>query len=161
MEGSFAEPRPGDSLVGLAIGPVYRFKVTDIPNNPGQEIFPTVEVIDRLYPPPQLALRYPIPIELTQDELEMALEGMLVTRVLYVEDPHQALPVTQDTDEEQPWFEVGHGDDPLVAADELGRPVAILRIGGRVPGASGPTAAFAYGSPPLIEYDAAAGDCKQ
>ena len=35
----------------------------------------------------------------------------------------------------------GRGDDPLVVADGLGRPVAILRIGGRVPTANGPTAA--------------------
>ena len=79
----------------MQIGPVYRLQVTDIPNNPGVEIFPTVEVIDRLYPPPGLALRFPIPIELTQDELEMAARGTFVTRVIYVEDPSIALPVRQ------------------------------------------------------------------
>ena len=132
-----AQWHPDELLAGAAIGPVYRFSVTDIPNNPDVEIFPTVEVIDRLYPPPGLALRYPIPIELTQEELEMAAGGAFVTRVIYVEDPHQALPVNQHRDGEQPWFEAAPGDDPLVAADRLGRPVAILRIGGRVPNAAG------------------------
>ena len=79
----------------MQIGPVYRLQVTDIPNNEGLEIFPTVEVIDRLYPPPGLALRFPIPIELTQDELELAARGAFVTRVIYVEDPHQALPIAR------------------------------------------------------------------
>ena len=126
-------------LVGLQIGPVYRLQVTDIPNNPGVEIFPTVEVIDRLYPPPGLALRFPIPIELTQDELELAARGMFVTRVIYVEDPSIALPIRQTKDGEQPWIEAPPGEDPLVAADGLGRPVAILRIGGRVPNEAAPT----------------------
>ena len=97
------------------------------------EIFPTVELIDRLYPPPGLALRFPIPIELTQDELELAARGAFVTRVIYVEDPQQALPVAQRRDSEQPWIEAPPGEDPLVTADRFGRPVAILRIGGRVP----------------------------
>jgi hypothetical protein len=144
----------------MAIGPVYRLKVTDIPYFPGEELFPTVEVIDRLYPPPGLALRYPIPIELTQDELEMAIEGMMVTRVIYVEDPNQALPVEQKSDE-QPWIEAAQGDDPLVVADGLGRPVAILRIGSRMPPTDSTSEAFAYGSPPLVEYDDSADTCQK
>lgn len=153
MEGSFSKPRPGNALVGMQVGPVYRLKITNIPANPGEEVFPTLEIIDRLYPPSGLALRFPIPVELTQNELEMALDGMLVTRVIYVEDPSQALPVDENPDE-QPWIEARHGEDPLVVADQLGRPVAILRIGGRVPTDDTGSDAFAYGSPPLVEYDA-------
>jgi hypothetical protein len=132
-EGHFAAPQPGDALVGMQIGAVYRLAVSSIPNNPGVEIFPTVEVIDRLYPPPGLALRYPIPIELTAEELDLAAQGLFVTRVIYVEDPNQSLPVRRQESETQPWIEARPGDDPLVVADGLGRPVAILRIGGRVP----------------------------
>jgi hypothetical protein len=152
-EEGFTAAKPGDALVGLAVGAVYRFQVTDIPDHPGQELFPTVELIDRLYPPPGLALRFPIPIQLTQNELELALDGSLVTRVIYVEDPAQALPVSDDPDE-QPWFEARPGDDPLVVADRLGRPVAILRIGGRVPTDGTPAELFTYGAPPLVEFDA-------
>ena len=131
-EGGFASSESSNVLVGMQIGPVYRLRVTDFSPEPGQEVFPTVEIIDRLYPPPGLALRFPIPIELTPDELELAADGMFVTRVIYVEDPNQALPVDEPKDE-QPWIEAPRGDDPLVVADEMGRPVAILRIGGRVP----------------------------
>ena len=119
----------------MQIGPVYRFRVADISADRTQEVFPTVEVIDRLYPPPGLALRYPIPIELTADELQMAADGMFVTRVIYVENPNQALPVATVPDE-QPWVEAPQGADPLAVADEMGRPVAILRMGGRVPSPS-------------------------
>jgi len=155
LEGGFGPARLGDALVGMRIGPLYRLQVTNIPNNSGLEIFPTVEIIDRTYPPPELALRYPIPIELTQEELELAAQGMFVTRVVYVEDPNQALPVQRHEDELQPWIEARPGDDPLIVADGLGRPVAILRIGGRVPTSAGPDSDFTYGAPPLVQYDSA------
>ena len=152
----FAYPRPDAVLAGLHIGPVYRVRVSEIPNNPGVEIFPTIEVIDCLYPPPGLALRYPIAIELTLDELELAARGAFVTRVIYVEDPHRALPVAQPAEHEQPWLEAPAGEDPLVTADLRGRPVAILRMGGRVPGAATAEADFATPAPPIVMYDAEA-----
>jgi hypothetical protein len=144
----------GDILVGMLIGSVYRVSVTNIPNNPGLEIFPTIEVIDRLYPPPGLALRYPIPIELTLEELELAARGSFVTRVIYVEDPQQALPVAYNRESDQPWMEAAPGEDPLVTADYFGRPVAILRIGGRVPSDAAADATASNVVPPLMVYDA-------
>ena len=154
-EDSFGDAQAGDMLVGMQIGPVYRLRVTQIPNNPGLEIFPTIEVIDRLYPPPGLALRYPIPIELTRDELELAARGSFVTRVIYVEDPQQALPIAQRADGEQPWIEAPPGEDPLVVADDRGRPVAILRMGGRVPNAAKTQADFGQLTPPFVVFDPA------
>ncbi len=147
---TFYEGVPSPLLVGLTIGPVYRFRVTDIPEHPGLEVFPTVEMIDRLYPPPGLALKFPVPIELTLDELLQAAEGRFITRVIYLEDPLLAPAIARDG-EQQPWVEARPGDDPLVMADSLGRPIAILRMGGRVPEGSGVDPAFTYGSPePVI-----------
>jgi uncharacterized repeat protein (TIGR01451 family) len=153
MEGTYSAPQFDVALTGMLIGPVYRLQISDIPNNPGLEIFPTVEVIDRLYPPPGLALRFPVQVELTQDELEMAGHGMFITRVIYVEDPSLALPVQQTRAGEQPWMEARRGDDPLVVADRLGRPVAILRIGGRIPSPPGTDAACGNVVPPVQIYD--------
>jgi len=149
-EGGFGAPHWNNVLVGMQIGPVYRLQVADFSAEPGQEVFPTVEIIDRLYPPQGLALRYPILIELTADELDMAAQGMFVTRVIYLENPNQALPV--DEPDEQQWVEAPRGADPLAVADEMGRPVAILRIGGRHPSSTG--IAFDACPPPLTYYDA-------
>src|SRR3954467_8928347 len=137
-EGSFSNVQSNEALVGLQIGMVYRLQVADIPNANGMALYPTIELIDRTYPPPGLALRFPIPIELTQDELELASRGAFVTRVIYIEDPKQALPIDRKASDEQAWFEAPQGEDPMVTADRAGRPVAILRIGARVPGASDP-----------------------
>ena len=145
FDGGDGSPR----LVGMFVSPVYRLKVTNIPLHPGQEVFPTVEVIDRLYAPRGKETRFPIPIDLTQEELEMALAGKFVTRVIYVEDTDTALPVAQDPDQ-QHWLEVRGSDDVLAEADKLGRPVAILRLGGRLPGPDGPNQEFLFGSPPWM-----------
>ncbi|MCH7752767.1 MAG: hypothetical protein IH898_11510 [Planctomycetes bacterium] len=147
----FLEGRPERLLVGLAIGPVYRFRVTEIPGQPGLELFPTVEVVDRLHPPPGEMLRFPIPIELTREELLSAAEGRFITRVIYLEDPTLAIPL--DEQDEQRWVEARPGEDPLVVADHLGRPMAILRMGGRVPDVDESVPAFLYGAPPVQIYD--------
>jgi hypothetical protein len=146
-----------EALLGMQVGFVYRLQVTRIPNNEGVDIYPTVELIDRLYPPPGLALRFPIPIELTQDELELAAGGAFVTRVIYVEDPQHALPVARHANDELPWTEAPAGEDPLVTADRNGRPVAILRIGSRAPNVAGGPAGPRYAAPPVVVFDPSAG----
>jgi hypothetical protein len=91
--------------------------------------------------------RFPIQIVLNTDDLDLAMRGMLVTRVVYIEDPGQALPGAQQPGD-QLWFDAGPGANPLLEADRLGRPVAILRIGGRTPNnAGGPDWEFLYGCP--------------
>lgn len=149
---SFGEGKVNKLLVGLPVGPVYRFRITEIPGHPGLELFPTVELVDRLYPPAGKTLLFPVPIELTREELVLAAEGRFITRIIYLEDPRLAPAIAREK-EEQPWFEARPGADPLVTADHLGRPMAILRLGGRVPGNNRPNAAFLYGAPQAVIYD--------
>lgn len=153
--GSFGESQKDSLLLGMQIGHVYRLKVGNIAFREGEEVYPTIELVDRLYPPPGQATRFPIPIELTAEELALALDGHYVTRVIYVEDPKTAVPVTE-MPRKQRYFEVGQTDDPLQIADQLGRPVAILRMGSRIPDAVGGEAPFLYNSPPVLQFDAPA-----
>ena len=67
-----------------------------------------------------------------------------------MEDPLLAPAIARDKDE-QPWIEARPGDDPLVMADALGRPMAILRLGGRTP--AGDEAAFNYGAVEPVVFD--------
>ncbi|MEE8450375.1 MAG: hypothetical protein V3R99_00620 [Thermoguttaceae bacterium] len=150
--GSFEEPQKAPRRVGMLIGQVYRIRVMGIPRNPGMEVFPTIEIIDRLYTPRDQMDRFAIPVELTLADLELALQGKFVTRVIYLEDPANALPVPDDPGA-QDWFEAAPGQDPLAVADALGRPVAILRLGGRLPDhAARPNEHFLYGCPPVVKY---------
>ena len=153
--GNFEPSAAAPAKVGLLIGSVYRFRVTNIPLNPGLEVFPTIELVDRIYAPEGQEVNFPIPVELTQDDLELALAGKFVTRVIYLENPRSAAPI-HATPEKQSWFDIGPNRDPLAVADGLGRPVAILRLGGRVPAQTDQlTADFLFGSPPWMKYPAA------
>jgi hypothetical protein len=132
VDGDFTQLEPAPSRFGLLIAPVYRFRVTNIPNQEGLEVFPTVELIDRTYPPCGQALQFPIPIDLTEEDLNLALAGKFVTKVIYVEDPQKALPVVENRNTGR-WYDAGPTANPLLVADQQGRPVAILRMGGRTP----------------------------
>jgi hypothetical protein len=154
VEGQFEEPRPAPRKVGLLIGAVYRLRVTGIHLAEGQEVFPTIELIDRLYPPIGQERKFSIPVDISEEDLRLALEGKFVTRVIYLEDPRNALPAGMKG-QTQNWFDSKPGEDPLAVADTLGRPVAILRLGGRLPDAPhGFDSGFFFGFPPFMRFPA-------
>ena len=155
--GDFVNLHQAPLTLGLKLAPVYRFKVMGLPGNESAEIYPSIEVIDRLHPPAGQEAKFPIPIEITAEDLRLALGGQFVTRVIYVEDPDQALPFVSEPDK-TPWFDAGKKANALEEADRLGRPVAILRIGGRQPDpVRGPDPQFLGGCPPLLIYGFNAG----
>jgi len=133
VEGQFEPLQEVPVRAGLQVAPVYRLRVSNVPLYPGQEVFPTIEVVDRLYPPVGREWQFPIPIELSAVDLELAIQGRFVTRIIYLEDPRNALPVGEVPPGEQRWQEAAPGTNPLLTADLMGRPIAILRMGGRVP----------------------------
>jgi hypothetical protein len=111
--GQFGQPRNLPLTVGLLVGRVYRFKIINLPGAEGAELFPTLEILDRLYPPPGQERHFPIIVEIHPQDVAFALEGKFVTRVVYLEDPQRALPAGQ-ANQEQPWFEVRADQDPLI-----------------------------------------------
>ena len=151
-DGGFSDPQRDRVLAGMLIGQVYRLRVSKIKLHEEHEVFPTIEVIDRLYPPPGQATRFPIPVVLTQQELEYAIDGRYVTRVIYVEEPRTALPIA-DVPGIQRYFEIGAGEDAMETADRLGRPVAILRMGSRVPFEGEDSNKFLYENPPVVTFE--------
>ena len=118
----------------MAVGYVYRFKLSNLPvlNAVGESLYPSIEVFGKLSPPAGLEKDFPIQVVVTQDDIELALTGRMVTRVIYLEDPRGDLPHLHTTTD-QPSIDVPRGQDPLRAAEQMGRPMAILRMGSRVP----------------------------
>ncbi len=129
--------------VGLMVGHMYRIKVTNIPDKPGVEIYPTIELIDRLHPPTGQRDNFPVPVNILQDDIELALAGNLVTRVVYVEQPQLAAPY--ELDRATVTQNLLATENALTEADRRGRPIAIVRIGGRLPATHGEHPSF-YGS---------------
>ena len=146
-QGTFVDPQPSPVRAAMLVGAVYRFQLSSIPNEDGIELFPTLEVIDRLYPPAEREHRFPIPIAIDDQDIQAALRGDMVMRVIYLEDSEIAPPESY-ADGIQRVHDVTGTEQAVQAADHMGRPVAILRIGSRVPDAAGPDEQFFYGSPP-------------
>lgn len=139
------------AAAGMLLGEVYRVRIGNIPGLEGVEVFPSVEVIDRLCPPPGQATRFPIPVEISQEDLELAAAGKYVTRIVYVEDPRNPLPV-RDVPGEQRVYEARANEDPLRVADDIGRPVAIVRMGSRTPDIDPTSGRFMFNCPSLMLY---------
>lgn len=133
--------------VGMMVGHTYRIRISGMPEFPGLEVFPTIEILNRLHPPQGYEAEFPIPIEITAAELEVVNQDRMVTKVIYLEQPDFAAPVEQEG-------RIRIEDLPatanlLKAADDRGRPMAILRMGGRQPDTSSPVDAF-YSRSPLV-----------
>lgn len=119
-------------IVAMSVGPVFRFRVSRIAGIPDREFFPSIELIDRLQPPADLSLRFPVEVVVSADDLRDVAAGRMLTKVIYLENPDTALPFRLSV-ENQPFFDVSINEDPLRTASRLGRPMAILRIGTRLP----------------------------
>jgi uncharacterized repeat protein (TIGR01451 family) len=119
------------AAVGLRPGYIYRVKVTGFPDHPGAAVYPTLEVRGTLALPGQMrSSEYPAPVTLSEEDVAHALAGALVTKVVYLEHPDRARPVATRAD--QPLeYTLRPSDDPLAESRILGRPLLIVRLGGR------------------------------
>ncbi|MCA9005979.1 MAG: hypothetical protein KDA70_11975 [Planctomycetaceae bacterium] len=139
--------------IGFGVGYVYRVKISGMPEFPGVELYPTIELIDRLHPPAGLAEQYPIPVSFTAEDIELVLSGRMVTKVVYLERPQTAVPAQFDR---QPTQTITAQKNLIAEADLLGRPMLILRMGGRLPSTVGEDPAFFGNGAPVVELNSPA-----
>ena len=134
--------------VKLAVGQSYRVKLSDMPEFPGIELYPSIEVLDRLHPPAGHADTFAMPLSFTIEELEAAVEGRMVTKVVYVEQPQLALPFELTSDIAV--RTVNARANLIEEADKSGRPLALIRLGGRIPAANETQGAFFGNGAPVL-----------
>lgn len=137
------------TLAVLQVGSVYRFKISELPEYPGVELYPTIELLDRLHPPCGRENEFPVPITLSPEELEQAIRGRLVTKVIYVERPNHASPYRSSNLDRA--YRGDANENPLELAHRDGRPIAIIRIGGRTPDLLNPEPGF-FGDAAPVEF---------
>src|SRR5262249_47297868 len=137
MRATFYQGRPegrefeAPVTVGMRTGYVYRVKLGGMAKYPGVTLYPTLEVRGRVQLPPRMnPADYPAPVVFTDDDIEKALGGGLITKVVYLEDPNRAASVTWKQDD-PPERTLQATEDPWAEAWTLGRPVLILRLGER------------------------------
>jgi uncharacterized repeat protein (TIGR01451 family) len=132
-QGSWVDCEYADPTVATSIGPIYQVRIKGEFRTRSFDLFPTLEMVSCLNPPAELQLRFPVLVAISEDDIEQALAGRLVTKVIYVENPETALPYRQLCNGQQAFFDVTDLEDPIKTASRLGRPIAILRLGTRQP----------------------------
>ncbi|VAX41418.1 hypothetical protein MNBD_PLANCTO02-2864 [hydrothermal vent metagenome] len=133
---------------GLRVGPLYRLKISQMPEYPGLELYPTIELLDRLHPPHGKAHEFPVPVQFTKAEIEEAQKGRLITKVIYLEHPRVAIPRRLKQPREPRTLPTSV--NLLKEADHQGRPMAIVRLGGRIPNLHGNEDVEFFGTPQSI-----------
>jgi uncharacterized repeat protein (TIGR01451 family) len=150
LAGSAQDP----NLVGLKVGVGYRLRISELPHRPAVELFPVIEVVGHLHRPNGLDLaKFPIRVVFTEDDFDDTVNrGRLATKVIYLEDPEQALPVTIPKGQ-IPIVTINPTEDPLRVGAALGRVVAIVRLGGRKPSVD------ELGGDPIVDMPPGAPHC--
>ena len=89
----FGPPQQAPRRVGLLIGSVYRLRVTNIPfrRPKGWKSSPRSRSSIGPMPPRISKSASRFPWRSPQQDIELAMQGKYVTRVIYLEDPHNAL----------------------------------------------------------------------
>jgi uncharacterized repeat protein (TIGR01451 family) len=126
---------PAGATVGFRPGYSYRLAISNIPGRPGETLYPVLEVRGSLIPRAKMNyMEFPTPVFISALDVQRALQGALVTKAIYLENPEKATPVQTEPDEPLE-FTDATPDEALAAAKEYGRLVAVLRLGDRRPDA--------------------------
>lgn len=119
--------------IAVGVGHTYRLRIADMLGQANAELYPSIEVLDRLHPPHGLKHDFPIPIVITEKEIKHALEGKLVTKVIYLEQPQLAEPRPLERADDFRTVTLSNRINLIAEADQRGRPLMILRLGSRKP----------------------------
>jgi uncharacterized repeat protein (TIGR01451 family) len=138
---------PAQFSVGVAS--VYRLKLSGMPEFPGIALYPTLEILDRLHPPPGREQDFPVTISFTADQIQSAIDGQMVTTVVYLEQPQLA--VTGDLSAALLNRMLPPDRNLLIEADRVGRPMILVRLGGRTPNESRIDEGF-FGIPAPVSF---------
>lgn len=107
---------------------IYRLKLGDIPNRPGLELYPTLEVVPSNHKTDPFLAHSAVPITFTDEDFDQVAAGNYVVKVIYLPDPQfQDLAVTGPDEVVSSRLEPGV--DPIVEAQRRGSILLIARIG--------------------------------
>ncbi len=107
---------------------IYRLKLSNIPNRPGVELYPTLEVGIATPRTEAYLTHNAIPIQFSEEDFDQVQSGNFVTKVIYLPDAEfQELALAGV--ETLVSTRLDPGLDPIVEADRRGTILAIIRIG--------------------------------
>lgn len=123
------KPLDAPATYNFAQAAIYRLKLTDIPDYPGVDLYPSLEVV----PANQRALTFlahsSVPVSFTADDFRMVASGNYVVKVIYLPDPQfQDIAVGGGLGELIS-TQLEPGVDPIAEAAKRGSILLIVRLG--------------------------------
>jgi hypothetical protein len=107
---------------------IYRIKLSDIPNRPGLELYPTLEVLPATPRTATFLAHAAVPVNFTEEDFEQVAAGNFIVKVIYLPDPQfQDLAATGPDEVVSSRLEPGV--DPIIEAKRRGSILAIVRLG--------------------------------
>jgi hypothetical protein len=111
-------------------GGIFRLKLTEVQGREGVELYPTLEVGTASYRTAAYLAHNAIAVQFTEEDLDQALSGNFVTKVIYLPDPEFQGDAISGIDTLVS-TRLEPGLDPIVEADRRGSILAIVRIGNK------------------------------
>jgi hypothetical protein len=109
-------------------GAIYRLKLTEIPNRPGLELYPTLEVVPSTPRTDAFLAHSSVPVAFTEEDFEQVAAGNYVVKVIYLPDPQYQDLATGGPDEVVS-SRLEPGVDPIAEAHRRGCILLIIRMG--------------------------------
>ncbi len=110
-------------------GAIYRLKLSDIPNRPGLELYPTLEVVPANGKTATFIAHAAVPVLFTEEDFEQVAAGNFLVKVIYLPDPQfQDLATTGGLDEVVS-TRLEPGVDPIAEACRRGSILVVVRLG--------------------------------
>jgi hypothetical protein len=107
---------------------IYRLKLSDIPNRPGVELYPTLEVVPAKAKTCTFLSHSAVPVVFTEEDFEQVAAGNFVVKVIYLPDPQfQDLAATGPDEVVSSRLEPGM--DPIIEAKRRGSILLVVRLG--------------------------------
>ena len=111
-------------------GQAYHVELRNIPGREGVELYPSLQIATVKAQTRAYVAHNAISLQLTDEDIDQALAGHLVTKVIYLPDPeHQELAIAGIATVVS--TRLDPGIDPVVEADRRGEIVAVLQVGNR------------------------------
>ncbi len=109
---------------------IYRLKLSDIPNRPGLELYPTLEVVPGNAKTAAFLAHSAVPLAFTEEDFEQVTSGNYVVKVIYLPDQeYQDLAATGGGPDVLVSSRLEPGVDPVAVAHSRGSILLIIRMG--------------------------------
>ncbi len=107
---------------------IYRLKLSDVPNRPGVELYPTMEVVPGNAKTAVFLAHSPVPVTFTEEDFNQVAAGNFLVKVIYLPDPQFQDLASTGTDEVIS-SRLEPGVDPIAEAHRRGSILLVVRLG--------------------------------